>query len=256
MTSPRETSSDWLRSYHSVQDAKAAVVFFPHAGGAASFYHPFSAALSPEYGALCVQYPGRQDRRFERPAFSIGELSEALAQELKHWQGFPLVFFGHSMGAIVAYETALLLNAAGENQPLMLFASGRRAPSAYRDDLARYAGDEDLLHELATLGGTAQILLADPEVLQAALPAMRADYRAVGAYQHHEGAKVSCPVRVLIGDADERVTDDEARGWAAHTRGDFSYRTFRGGHFYLRSQVGAVMDDVRHHVSLRLAEGS
>lgn len=249
-------SNEWLRTYHAVPDARAVVVFFPHAGGAASFYYPFSARLAPEYGAVCVQYPGRQDRRSEPPATSIEELSGALVQELKPWQGMPLVFFGHSMGAIVAYETALRLRETGETGPEMLFASGRRAPSRYRDDLAGYTSDRDLFRELTTLGGTAQQLLADPEFLQSALPVMRADYRVMGAYRHHDEDRISCPLRVLVGDEDERVTDDEARSWARHTTGTFSYRTFAGGHFYLQYQVGAVVEDLRCELGRRLEEGS
>jgi surfactin synthase thioesterase subunit len=247
-------SSDWLRSYHSAPDAKTVVVFFPHAGGAASFYFPFSAALSPQVGALCVQYPGRQDRRAEPPASSIAELAEALARELKPWEASSLVFFGHSMGALVAYETALLLDHAGSGQPRLLVASGRRAPSRYRDDLAGFSGDEHFIRELVTLGGTAQVLLDDPEFLQAALPVMRADYLAVGTYRHVPGEQLACPVRVLYGDRDDRVSDDEASSWARHTSAGFSRRTFPGGHFYMRSHVDAVAEDIRRHSSPR-AEG-
>lgn len=254
MTSFPETSSDWFRTYHTPPDPHAVIVFFPHAGGSASFFHPFSAQLAPEYGAICVQYPGRQDRRSEPSVTSIGEMSDTLFRELKTWQGSNLVFFGHSMGAVIAYETVLRIRAAGEAEPMMLFASGRRAPSLYRDDLAGFTGDEALIRELSTLGGTARELLDDPEFLRAALPAMRGDYQAMSAYRHCAGERISCPLRVLTGDDDERVTDDEARAWSGHTTGAFSYRTFPGGHFYLQSQMVAVLDDLRRHLEPLLGE--
>ncbi|BFO16870.1 hypothetical protein SHKM778_32580 [Streptomyces sp. KM77-8] len=99
----------------------------PHAGGSASYFFPVSRRLSSVADVLVVQYPGRQDRRREPCLGSVADLADALAGELLPLRGGPLVLFGHSLGATVAFEVARRLEAEGA-PPLALFASGRRAP--------------------------------------------------------------------------------------------------------------------------------
>lgn len=212
----------------------------PHAGGSASFFFPLAKALAPAVEVLAVQYPGRQDRRHEPPVDSIGGLTSRLLEVLRPFDDRPLALFGHSMGAIVGYELALRLPAA----PAHLFASGRRAPSRYRDDDVRGASDERLVAELRTLGGSDAAMLADPELLAMVLPAIRADYRAVERYRHEPGRRLDCPITVFTGDRDPRVSVAEARAWAEHTTGPSDLRVLPGGHFFLVDQAAPMIEAI------------
>ncbi|MDQ0954324.1 surfactin synthase thioesterase subunit [Streptomyces phaeochromogenes] len=102
-------SERWIRRYHPAPDASTRLVCFPHAGGSATFYHPVSRALSPEIDVVAVQYPGRQERRTEPLVDSVEKLADLIVPELEPWLDRPLTFFGHSMGASLAYEVALRL---------------------------------------------------------------------------------------------------------------------------------------------------
>src|SRR5690606_26030993 len=93
----------------------------PHAGGAASYFAPLARALSSAVEVLGVQYPGRQNRRFETPVDNLQHLVDLIVKELPPG---PYAFFGHSMGALLAFETTRRL----ETPPLRLFLSGRSAP--------------------------------------------------------------------------------------------------------------------------------
>ncbi|WP_221359027.1 thioesterase II family protein [Streptomyces beigongshangae] len=248
-------SEKWIRSYHPAPAAPTRLVCFPHAGGSATFYHPVSRALSPEIDVVAVQYPGRQDRRTEPLVDTIEELADLVAEELKPWADRPLTFFGHSMGASLAYEVALRLEAGGT--PLLgLFASGRRAPSRWRDEQVHQAGDEEFLAELRNLSGTDPAVLGDEELLRMILPAVRGDYRAAEIYRPEPGRRVSCPVVVMFGKDDPKVTEDEARSWAEHTTEDTTVRSFDGGHFYLNSHVPQVLQEIRRFVAERGAVAS
>jgi surfactin synthase thioesterase subunit len=217
---------------------------FPHAGGSASFYQPLSAALAPGIEVLAVQYPGRQDRRAEPLIDDIGTLADALARVLADTLTPDTAFFGHSMGAIVAFEVALRLERAG--MPVQaLIASGRHAPSWPRAGNVHLRGDDALIREMRELSGTHSALLADEEVLGFILPVLRSDYRAIETYGRRDDAVLSCPVTVFTGDADSRVTPSDARAWERHTEGGFSMRTFSGGHFYLSDRVREVSDALR-----------
>lgn len=224
---------------------------FPHAGGSASFYFPVSQALSPQVDVLAVQYPGRQDRHAERCIEDIGELADRIAVELRPWSGRSLAFFGHSMGAVLAFEVARRL----ENEPVRLFASGRRAPCVHRDERVHLRDDDGLVAELREMSGTAPWVLGDEELLRMILPATRSDYRAVETYQCAPGTRVNCPITVLTGDADPKVTVDEAKQWSEHTTGETDLRVFPGGHFYLAECQEEVFAVLAEQLDLRSPAG-
>ncbi|MFD3417448.1 thioesterase II family protein [Streptomyces decoyicus] len=246
MSSPLADDGLWCRRFHPAPDAGRRLVCFPHAGGSASFYHPVSAALSPGVDVIAVQYPGRQDRRKEPAIDDIGLLADRIAEALEAWSDRPLTFFGHSMGALVAFEVARRLERNGHS-PLRLFASGRRAPSAYRDEQVHRRDDDGIVAELRALSGTDSRVLDDEEMLRMVLPALRSDYKAVETYRSEPAAVVRCPVTVLVGDDDPKTSLDEARSWETHTTGDFALRVFPGGHFYLADRPQEVMTVLSDH---------
>ncbi|HET8659299.1 MAG TPA: alpha/beta fold hydrolase [Micromonosporaceae bacterium] len=241
MTRPSAGSDTWIRRYHPAPDSTVRLVCFPHAGGSATFYLPVSAKMPPAIEVCAVQYPGRQDRRAEPGIESIPALADAIFDTVRPLSDRPLAFFGHSMGAIVAYEVALRMERYGMAPLVRLFASGRRAPSRYRPETVHQQGDQGIIAELRELSGTNANMLGDPEMLEMILPAIRADYRAIETYRHVSDQPVSCPVTALVGDSDPRVTLDEAKAWEGHTTGPFDLRVFPGAHFYLIEQGQAVI---------------
>ncbi|CAM5737924.1 Thioesterase OS=Streptomyces tendae OX=1932 GN=GUR47_36995 PE=3 SV=1 [Streptomyces tendae] len=218
----------WLRLFHRAHTDAPRLVCFPHAGGAASFYFPLSAALAPGAEVLAVQYPGRQDRRGEPCVDSVPALADAVVRELRQWQDRPLALFGHSMGASVAFEVARRLEAEG-SVPTALFVSGRRSPRLVRDEGIHRADDDALIAHLARLSGTDARILGDPELLELILPAMRADYRAAETYRWTPGPPLRCPLSVLTGDDDPQFSPAEARDWATHTTGAHQLTVCRAG---------------------------
>ncbi|MFF2651561.1 thioesterase II family protein [Streptomyces sp. NPDC058045] len=241
MTTPATGRSNWLRSFHPAPQAPVRLVCFPHAGGSASYYFPFSAALSPRVDTVSVQYPGRQDRRNEPLVGDLGQLADLIEAELRaSGDSRPVAFFGHSMGATVAFEVARRMAERGTPGPVHLFASGRRAPSRIRADDVHLRGDTGLKEELHLLGGTAGGWLEDEDLLAMVLPVIRNDYRAAELYRAEAGATVSAPLTVLTGDSDPRTTAQEAAAWREHTTGAFALHTFPGGHFFLERHQAEI----------------
>jgi surfactin synthase thioesterase subunit len=231
--------SPWIRRFHPAAEAPARLVCFPHAGGSATFFYSMSQSLSPYADVLAIQYPGRQDRRNEPGIDDIGELADRTAEALRPWTDLPIVLFGHSLGATVAFEVAVRLEHDGVT-PAALFTSGRCAASRYRDESVRLDDDALLIADLNRLSGTAAEVLVDDEVLRMILPAIRNDYRAALAYRCAPGLRVSCPIVSLIGDSDPTTTVEEAQAWREHTSGAFALHVFSGGHFYLDSHPDEV----------------
>ncbi|MDG9701517.1 alpha/beta fold hydrolase [Streptomyces sp. DH37] len=236
------TKDPWIRELRRTERPAAHVVFFPQAGGAATFYIPFARHLPERFDVSAVQYPGRQERLGEPFVTTVEGMADRAASSLRRYadRTTPLVLFGHSMGASVAFETAVRLAAEGAPALRHLVVSGRSAPSVPLDDQVYRGTDQEILDHLVELGGTDAEIIRDPDLVALFMPAVRNDYRAVGLYRPLAHATVDVPVLCLTGDQDPRVTPEGAAAWKEHTSADFLLRTFPGGHFFLTEHREAV----------------
>lgn len=239
MTTPSDRSR-WIRNFNPAPNARTRLVCFPHAGGSASYYFPLSRALTPEVDVYAVQYPGRQDRHSEPFIDTIDELADRVFAVLGDLADEPVAFFGHSMGAVLAFEVTRRLEEAGRG-PSVVFVSGSRAPHRYEDD-GDSRTDADLIEVMRDLGGTDPRVLGDQDLLETFLPPFRNDFRALAAYRRAPDAAVRAPLVVMTATDDPKTSEADARAWDAHTSGPVEVHTFTGGHFYLEKQAPRVID--------------
>ena len=210
---------------------------FPYAGGGASVFHGWQAALPAGVTVCPVQPPGRENRLRE-PAFTaMGPLVEAAATALRPHLRPPFALFGHSLGALVAFELARWLRREGMTAPACLFASGCRAPQLQRppERPAHRLPRADFIAELRRFKGTPEAVLDNAELLEVLLPVLLADFAAAETYRYTEEGPLETPITVFGGAEDERVDDDGLAAWAARTAGAFRLHRLRGGHFFLRT---------------------
>ncbi|MEU0742873.1 alpha/beta fold hydrolase [Streptomyces sp. NPDC006134] len=253
MTTGDSSPGTWLRRFGPPAEGALRLVCFPHAGGGASSFHSLARALGPAAEVLAVQYPGRQDRRHEPPLPRLSELADRAAEAVDTLDGAPYALFGHSLGALVAYETARRLDRSG-NTPRRLFVSARCAPTTGAGPTDGLEDDAALLAEVRRLGGGDA--LDDPEVQALALPALRADYRALRSYTWRDGPGLRCPVTVMTGTEDPLCAPGEATGWLRLSVVPGRSRVFTGGHFYLQDRVTEVARAVLTDLGLRTPEAA
>jgi pyochelin biosynthesis protein PchC len=254
MSDTEADQSRWLRTFRPSSGNAMRLFCFPYAGGAASYYFPLSEALAPRIEVQAVQYPGRQDRRMEPCLESVGELAECIVAALSYGTDRPYAFFGHSMGAIVAFEVARRLQHDGRAEPCWLFVSGRRAPSRCRAEAVylHLRNDRGIVAELRALGGTDPRWLDDEELLASILPQIRSDYRAIETYSYLPGPPLDCPVTAFAGDSDPYASVSEVAAWHEHSTAPFDLRVFSGGHFFLdmhRREVTDIVSSTLERVS-------
>jgi pyochelin biosynthetic protein PchC len=203
------------------------LVCFPHAGGSAAAYRDWAADLPDHVEVVAVQYPGRADRFAEPAHVTMDGLVDGVVAELGQLDSTPRAYFGHSMGAALAYEAALRL------APTRLIVSGREAPRHSHAGTVHLGGEAALVAALHRFGITQP--LVDPELRALVLATLAADSRLIETYRP-SAEVLDCPITAVLGDDDPEVTVAEARDWAEMTSGAFDLGVFPGDHFYLVPQ--------------------
>ncbi|MCV7412178.1 thioesterase [Mycobacterium florentinum] len=229
------------------RSALGATVVFPHAGAAAASYRVLATALAAAGDTYIVQYPQRADRLAEPAHETVHDLVLGLFEAAPWRSVAPLRLFGHSMGAVVAFEFARV---AEERDVAVqkLWASAGPPPCVVAEMPELPTSDGEVLAELADLGGTDPELLADEEFSELLTTAMRADYQAFNRYHPSPDTRIGIDIHVLGGRDDHRIAIDVLRRWDRHTAGSFELSLYDGGHFYVYDHVDAIAAQVNANV--------
>ena len=192
-----------------------------------------------------MQLPGREARFNEPRMTSLAELADAVADAIATLGHEPFAFFGHSMGAHLAFEVARRLRQRGAPMPSRLLVSGARAPHLPRRERDWHdLSDDALIAELHKLGGTPQEILRDRELLAIILPIFRADLTALERHRHETQAPLDLPLSALGGLADDAVSRSDVDAWSMHSTRAMTTTMFPGAHFFIDSARAAVLTHV------------
>jgi medium-chain acyl-[acyl-carrier-protein] hydrolase len=235
-------SNKWILFPRPNPEAELRLFCFHYAGGSAQVFHAWPARLPPSVEMGAIQLPGRC-HRFDEPHIKrLAPLSRIVAQELLPYLDKPFVFFGHSLGALLCFETARSLRRENRRQPAHLFVSAteaphRRSPGESLSGLPKRA----LVKKLRELNGTPIEVLQNDELLDLMLPAIRADFELCETYEYHPEPPLECPITICGGLEDHEVEAERLAAWSEMTVGPSENRMFPGGHFYLNSSLSIFL---------------
>ena len=236
---------------------KCRLFCFPFAGGSASTYKDWAQAL-PESVEVCpINLPGRGARFSEAAHSSMHSLTDALVEALSSEITLPYFFFGHSMGTMVAFELSRKLRSLGKEEPRHLFLSARPGPAPLSHDInhTNIISDSDLINMLAALNGTDKNLLANQELLDFMLPALRADMTIVQTHMYANDLALDAAFTVFGGIDDPTVQEQELLQWRLQTTSSFRLHMLEGDHFFLNTQRDLLLEIIKHTIEKDLQHG-
>lgn len=235
----RPQPNPWIAYRKPLPRARLRLFCFPYAGGGASIYRGWAAELPEEIEVCPVQLPGREQRLREKAFTRVEPLIAALADGLAAELDRPFAFFGHSMGALLAFELAHRLRAQQGPEPVHIVASARRAPQLPPDEDKTYLLPEpEFRAKLREIEGTPEAVLEHEELMELLSPLLRADFELNDTYEPFERPALDCPITALGGLEDPDVTREHVEAWGKVTTGHFRLRMFPGHHFFLHDHDG------------------
>jgi medium-chain acyl-[acyl-carrier-protein] hydrolase len=236
--------SSWVMRTQS--DPARRLFCFPYAGGGASLYRSWLAQSSVQCEICPIQLPGRENRFGEPAITDINVLLPVLAGELQPYSHIPFAFFGHSMGALIAFALTRYLRNHGMAQPVHLFLSAQPAPQLppTRKPL-HVLDDAAFIDAIADLGGTPSAVLQNQELMLLMLPLLRADFTVYESYRYSEEPPLDCPMDIFGGLEDHLVPKTALQPWQEQTTGTFALTFFPGEHFFVHSQGQQILQIIQ-----------
>lgn len=256
-----QISNGWIISARPKPDAEVRLYCFSHAGAGGAAYRGWAEAAPERLEVCTVHLPGREARLREEPYTSVHDMVAPLVQALETVRDLserPFAFYGHSMGAVVAFETARELRRRDLPLPKALFIGASRAPQlGWPHAPVRQLEDMALLTEVhRRYGSVPAIIMEDAELRALLTPMLRADMSVVETYRLSPERSFEFPIVAFSGDRDPMVARADMEGWSEQTSGPFSLRSVPGEHIFLQTQREALLADIASALGVGVTESN
>lgn len=235
----------WFINHNKVAVAKLRLFCFHHSGGTASCFKDWREFLPSEVELIAVQFPGRDARNSEPLITDMNAAVKQITDAFNKYQmiyELPFVFFGHSLGSLIAFEIANELRKRNLKAPQYLIVSGRTAPQTQpKEEVLHDLTDDLFVKGLTKYQGMPTEILQNKELLEVLLPRLRADFTLSETYQYKEKPPLECPILAIGGKDDSTVNYNELVTWKKQTLKKCTVNVFSGGHFFLSTSKKDVL---------------
>ena len=211
---------------------------FTYAGGSAASFSSWPSALPISFQLCAAEYPGRGIRFSEPNSTSIQKMARDFVDEMAK-SIVPNALFGHSLGALVAFEVARELQNRKLPAPLHLFVSGCNSPHLERQNQTNLhqLADQQLKDALLEYNGTPAHLFNNHEMMSIFLPIIRKDISIAENYEFIEAQPLTTPITICVAKNDPYIDKKNIDQWSLHTRASLKVEWFDGDHFYIHSEL-------------------
>jgi medium-chain acyl-[acyl-carrier-protein] hydrolase len=244
----------WFVKLNPTVEAPVRLLCFPSSGGGSNMYRQWGGKLD-NVEIFSAQLPGRERRLREQPLDNIHVLVRELLPAAASLSNKPIILFGHSMGALVAYELACAMEKRNGNFPGTLLVSAFRTPERINRNKKLHPLEyQDFIDELKNYGGTPDEIINHRETMELLVPAIRADFKIHETYVFQGEHKLSMPIISFSGDRDAVVPGSHMIGWNNHTHREHSHHIIEGGHFFIHDNQTKFLAIIQEIVNQSVAD--
>lgn len=244
--SSRSKNNSWFVNFGTKVESPALRLFcFPYAGGSATIYKDWAKTIANDVELNAVQLPGRGVRIREPLIQDYETLVSGLLAAIKPLTDVPFVFFGHSMGAQVAWELARYLRKAGLPLPKVLIVSARSAPHVKSQRKPFHQLPErEFIEKVKTLNGIPEEALRHQELMDIVSPILRADFKVIETWNYQPEVPLPMQMVTFRGENDTGVKPESVAAWRELSSRRLIEKTFPGNHFFINSVTNRVLEEV------------
>jgi surfactin synthase thioesterase subunit len=235
----------WLRMLRAASSARRRLVCFPYAGAGATVFTSWGKGLRDDIELRAVQLPGRQERHREPLLTRISEMRDRVLEALDALPPLPLIFYGHSLGGLLAFEVARRLATRDDGQLSLIIGACRPPHHEPRPTSIRHLPSEDFIAALERRYGSPSEL-RDPQLRAVALPVLRADITAAETHAFEAEPALRLAMTVLVGLRDQSSPPMLAAGWRNLATGELQVHQVDAGHLFLDTHSEWVRNHVVH----------
>jgi medium-chain acyl-[acyl-carrier-protein] hydrolase len=246
--------NNWFPYNSKLIDKGLRLYCFSYAGGSAGVYKSWINNIHG-INVYPVQLPGREQRTGESLLKSVNEIIDSIINSIYPFiEETSFAFFGHSMGALIAFELTRELMKRNLNLPVHLFVSGANAPHLpSRSPIMYNLPDKEFIQELKNYNGTVPEIFENEEFIDFLMPLLRADFSVVDLYEYKDGLHFTVPITALGGTKDPYVNEEELSAWKRYTTGPFSQIMYEGDHFFISTKEMLITKKIAEYLNINNA---
>ena len=237
--------NDWFIKFRQEYDPSIRLFCFHYGGGSASIFREWSKDLADYAELIAIQLPGRENRFNEPLLYNVSQVVDKLCLNCSAYTDKPFILFGHSIGALIAFEFVRTLRRRNMPQPKHLIISGTKAPHIpLRKQPIHNLPDPKFIEELKKYNGIPNQIIEDKELISIFLPTIRADFSLSETYVYLRERPFSFPITALGGLKDDTFNCEDLLKWKEQTTCSFKHYLLPGDHFFIKSSYKQVIEIV------------
>lgn len=238
-----------------IQDAnslanKTAVILIPPAGLGVNFYIKWLKYFPKNLLIYAIRLPGRETRLMEHYDKSINDIVTNISKEISETIKIPYVIFGHSLGALIAYELSVKVQQNKLHLMNALICSGHKAPHLpSRMPKISHLVDKEFIKAMSIYNELPLSILNEPQLARIVISQLRSDIKLDELYHYKENLKLECELIVLGGCDDKTVSPIELTSWSLLTKDEFTLHVMSGGHFFINDNILEIVNIIQNKAS-------
>lgn len=246
-------TSPWVVLNNGRKASKVRLICLSHAGGGTATFYRWISLLSDEIDMLRIQMPGHEARIREPLLRNSAQIVEEITSELIPFIDRPFAVYGHSMGALLAFELVRKIRAVHGLMPIHLFVSGFRAPHLpLGESPIHHLPEDQFIEKLRQYGGVPEQVLNERDLMELVLPILRADFEVLDTYVFKTEPPLDCSITAFGGLQDPKIGREMVEAWENETAKQFKANFFPGGHFFINDHHAAIISCINREIEFAL----